>query len=88
MIAVDDYIKREAAIGVFDGIPSFGDMAKMLIACVPAADVVEVVRCENCEHHHDMVGESYVYCVVHNDKRCADDYCSSGAKMNRKGEGE
>lgn len=41
-------------------------------------DVVEVVRCKDCGHKHDVVGETYKYCEKHNTAVYADDFCSYG----------
>ena len=46
----------------------------------PTADVVPVVRCEKCKHGMKMVGNSYNYCVTHNTKMRADDFCSYGER--------
>lgn len=70
----------------------FVQNSRDFVANVPAADVVEVVRCKDCRHFcpyegeehkgdcNELVGlESCVY---------EDDYCSYGeAKMDGKGEG-
>ena len=49
------------------------------------ADVVEVVRCRDCAHYHEMEGFEYKgrkprYCVWHNALRGEDDYCSEGER--------
>ena len=43
-----DYISREAALEVINGIDSY--FAKYIEA-IPAADVVEVIRCKDCENY-------------------------------------
>jgi hypothetical protein len=56
-----EYVKREAATqaavrAVWLGQTSAGQIAKA-INDVPAADVMEVTRCKDCEHsHRDQVG--------------------------------
>ena len=48
-----DYISRAALLARYDAehVGSPG-RARELIVTAPAADVVEVVRCENCVHYH------------------------------------
>lgn len=48
-----EYIEREALLARYDAehVGSPG-RARELIVTAPAADVVEVVRCENCVHYH------------------------------------
>ena len=43
-------------------------------------DAVPVVRCEKCKHGRKMIGNSYHYCVPHNTKMYADDFCSYGER--------
>lgn len=94
----DEYISREAAIEEIDkwldavgtalvgkGLSYYGE----LIGCIedtPAADVAEVVRCENCEyvrpaisvHTGERVG---IWCALHDILNVSpDDYCSRGEK--------
>lgn len=38
------------------------------------------VRCKGCKHVRKMIGKSYHYCVTHNTKMHADDFCSYGEK--------
>ena len=44
---MSDLISRDAALEVINGIDSY--FAKYIDA-IPAADVVEVVRCKDCKH--------------------------------------
>lgn len=44
-----DYIKRDDAIKTLEGWKISGEM---ILATVPTADVVEVVRCKDCIHNH------------------------------------
>lgn len=44
---MSDYIKREDAIKTLEGWKISGEM---ILAIVPSADVVEVVRCKDCKH--------------------------------------
>lgn len=85
---MNDYVKREAvkeALLGWDYDPSDDDV-EWAIDQIPAADVVEVVRCKDCGYFHKThidIG----YC----DRPCeapiqrfANSYCSRGV---RKGEG-
>lgn len=45
----------------------------------PTADVVEVVRCENCECR-GKTGLRQVYCYVHEKYMAVDDFCSYGER--------
>lgn len=44
---MSDYIKREDAIETLEGWKISGEM---ILATVPTADVVEVVRCKDCKY--------------------------------------
>ena len=94
-----EYIEREALIDIFNakadmatGTPKecFFAAAKM-VGLLPAADVVEVVRCKDCMYWEK--GKDYEPYCNHFGSMMADtkedDYCSYGvAKMDGKGEGE
>lgn len=81
-----EYIKREDAIkavtwlhdeflpidGVVDDIES-----------VPAADVVEVVRCKDCVKANADSDERYMYCTKCHEYKLIDYYCAEG----RRGDG-
>ena len=54
--------------------------ATLILREAPTVDAVTVVRCEKCKHGMKMVGNSYHYCVTHNTKMCADDFCSYGER--------
>ena len=54
-----------------------------IVECQPTADVVEVVRCKDCESYN-----GHRYCNYHADPVMDDDFCSYGEKMDGKGEGE
>lgn len=53
-----EFIEREALLARYDAehVGSPG-RARELIVTAPAADVVEVVRCENCVHYHPCQAE-------------------------------
>lgn len=44
---MSDYISRQAAIGMIEGEDNLNRVER-----IPAADVVEVVRCKDCLHNH------------------------------------
>ena len=50
------------------------------------ADVVEVVRCKDCQHSDLINCERW--CTFHDAIMDDNDFCSYGAKMDGKGEGE
>lgn len=76
-----DYISREAALAIFGDVHPLDYNAqayKYSIEKLPAADVVEVVRCKDCIHsYEDLCGRVCSYgvsvdCVVPDDFFCAD----------------
>lgn len=80
---MNDYISREAAIDyvkaqrerMFTGC-TIEEGMEMMIREVPAADVVEVIRCENCKYYNAVVANCSVRgwktVLIRNPK----DYCS------------
>jgi hypothetical protein len=46
-----------------------------LMDATPAADVVEVVRCKDCKHHHYICPSGFI-------ARKANDFCSYGERRN------
>lgn len=88
---MNDYIRRGAAIEQFEdstsAIPE--KLARIRIESVPAADVVEVVRCGECKHYNDKLEmySDYVCTIRH---YCdgspiivgKDDFCSSGKRKD------
>lgn len=48
------------------------------IKAIPAADVVEVVRCQDCHWAHPILGESDITCDIDCLSHYNDDYCSYG----------
>lgn len=96
-----EYIEREAVVGVLNRFfrSLDGNEAQVLVSDIkhstlelPAADVVEVVRCKDCKHHHweqePCHGKTEYFCSVLNAQVFADFYCYHGAKMDGRGEGE
>lgn len=68
---MDDYISREAVLkcvdedgyrGEYDlGYPGHNVRFQELLKEIPAADVVEVVRCRDCKHRPVVTDESHPY---------------------------
>ena len=56
---MSDYIKREDAIKALEGWKISGEM---ILATVPSADVVEVVRCKNCKFRYYDNERDLFYC--------------------------
>ena len=86
---MSDYIKREDAIRAYaETLKSDKDtklIAEMILADVPNADVVEVVRCKDCEHHETFLfDDSKVLCWVHDTDIVVSptDYCSYGERKD------
>ena len=67
----------------------FSQQINVILAIVdaqPAADVVEVVRCDYCGRRYEEDGE---YFCSRTDMPCADDdFCSHGARMDKEDEHE
>ena len=81
---MDEYIKREAVIEAVKHAWAKGLEPSQYIDNIPAADVAQVVRCQDCKHAwiHPC---GYVYC--HRDGRNAyemtfdlDSFCSYGER--------
>lgn len=49
---------------------------------LPAADVVPVVRCRECERAEESVYPNTVVCVEHGKTMLESDFCSYGEKAN------
>lgn len=96
-----EYIERDAVISDLEAAEKHGGMGmiiantlKQYVKRVPAADVVEVVRCQNCAYSHkgcdsDMTKE--IWCTYWQKTEGKawnmmhfDDFCSHGAKMDLK----
>ncbi|MBR0301071.1 MAG: hypothetical protein IJQ93_12255 [Bacteroidales bacterium] len=83
---MDDYIRRGAAIEQFEdstsAIPE--KLARIRIEEVPAADVVEVVRCGQCKYcveHYDTDGNApYWTCKEWDSGTDYDGYCHYGER--------
>ena len=74
---MSDYIKREDAIKALHDEPVRYVKA---ICDVPAADVVEVVRCKDCMWSTKRTRSGHRYCEVMNDYAVDDGFCSWAEK--------
>ena len=53
---------------------------------IPAADVVEVVRCRDCKYWDGEIRDGFYYfehCSLINEDRISDDYCSYGERADK-----
>lgn len=91
---MDEYIKREDAISAvcFGCNLEFSERPceppdceiRHAINAVPAADVVPVVRCKDCEHGQFMPSCSMYLCRCTGGKlRYADNYCNYGERKEQ-----
>lgn len=84
---MNDLISRQAAIDVF-GKLSQGKYYTKLINSIPSADVVEVVRCKDCEHFEAINNDDHGWCKMISDLPCGisvrydNDYCSYGERSD------
>ena len=93
-----DYIKREDAISLACGVVCSRQKQRLIkynIQCCPSADVVEVVRCENCRNYdkQDYVEfgcgeEKHVQCLCtrNNIYYFPDFFCAAGKRKDEKNE--
>lgn len=81
-MAEKEYIERVAALEIIkrtsgDYAAAFSDIRQL-----PAADVVEVVRCKDCKHFHAV--ETGMFCdkyvSIHDASRNPQDFCSFAAR--------
>lgn len=88
-----DFISREAALACFhDWIDQYGhehtadEMTEyQRIEDLPAADVVEVVRCAACKKavlEDKGNGKTARWCPVNRNYRCWDEFCNRGERMD------
>lgn len=86
-----EYIERDAAIEAFDDPRverNYGDVSPesviRVIDAIPAADVVPVVRCRECEHgeYDDAIEDEYCYHCRYDgfSYNKADHFCSDGER--------
>lgn len=91
----NDFISREAALELIDNAPIIaGNENETLISapklsdkvyCLPAADVVEVVRCKECKYYTEgkLLGPTkfcYFYKIGTGLNTADDDFCSKGER--------
>lgn len=89
---MNDYISREALIKAVEGNPYVTESVKSYVRCtaknIPAADVVEVVRCGECKYYFggglgicEMIKSRLAACQ--RDVRWNDDfYCAFGERKD------
>ena len=86
----DEYIRRDFALAGTD-LYKYGEMEIEAVSAeyiqrLPAADVVEVVRCRDCEYLRPTINvhtgkQSGIWCALHDILNVSpDDYCSRGEK--------
>lgn len=76
-----EYIDREAANLALAEQGFDWDKAKQALASVPAADVVPVVRCKNCENAQNECG-GMIICRVYKHIMWLQDFCSYGERKD------
>ena len=80
-----DYISRQEAIEALAG----WKISPIVLAPVPSADVVEVVRCKDCKHFEAINNDDHGWCKMISDLPCGisvrydDDYYSFGERADR-----
>lgn len=89
---MSDYIKREDAIKAYAKAFNLADdcieYASVILKDIPPADVVEVVRCKDCEHFEAINNDDHGWCKLISDLPCEmsvrydDDYCSYGERAD------
>lgn len=76
-----EYIDREAANLALAEQGFDWDKAKQALASVPAADVVPVVRCKDCENAQNECG-GMIICRVYKHIMWLQDFCSYGKRKD------
>ena len=76
-----EYIDREAANLALAEQGFDWDKAKQALASVPAADVVPVVRCKDCENAQNECG-GMIICRVYKHVMWLQDFCSYGKRSS------
>ena len=82
-----EYIEREALMRNLKHFApeQLTPLIESLIQKQPAEDVVEVVRCKNCENYELMKSTNSHFCNEFGGYVKDEDFCSRGAKMDGKG---
>lgn len=86
----DEYIRRDFALAGTE-LNKYGEMEIEAVSAeyiqrLPAADVVEVVRCRDCEYLRPTINihtgkQAGIWCALHDILNVSpDDYCSRGEK--------
>ena len=88
----DEYISREAVLGVFGDIHPMDYNANAYVSkikAIPAADVVDVVRCEKCRHWmpEDDISTAVMQCVKGLGWPGPDGYCYRGERKDGANDG-
>lgn len=84
-MAEKEYIEREAAIRALQPThaPAINEVLASVLRRVPAADVVEVVRCRDCKHLCVHSGALGVYqCAIHGDYPSGEYFCADGERKD------
>lgn len=81
-----EYIERDALMRNLNQFATeqLTPLIESLIQKQPAADVVEVVRCKNCENYELMKATNSHFCNEFGGYVKDEDFCSRGAKMDGK----
>ena len=81
---MSDYIKRSDVMNILHGGTFWTGLAKEIQA-LPAADVVEVVRCKDCKHNENTClnhGKMRPRCKFTMFVRSANSFCSWGERKD------
>ena len=73
---VNEYISKADVVRTCGG---YGELARIM-SRLPSADVVKVIRCQNCKHHSYDVAFSCYWCEYPGRVRetTADGFCEKG----------
>lgn len=88
MKGIGDYIFRDAAIEAMykdaEVHPGNTFLATQFAALcnIPAADVVEVVRCKNCKMANSCSDDREMYCTVNHCYKGNNYFCADGRRKN------
>lgn len=96
---MDDYIKRKLAYDALCKICDGRDVCEhtgqegchKVFSQIPAADVVEVVRCKDCKHCHLMFNKSLICWNCNSSVKfpiSADDFCCHGERRGKTDDAE
>lgn len=73
-----EYIERQKVIDITAEMGALETQRR--VQEIPAADVVEVVRCRECILHEDFMKDGLLYCNRSNSVVKPDGFCSYGKK--------